>query len=93
MIDQPEPEEKEILDSFINGEFQSAPDLERRKEELKLSAKATIHRNKDIRIRISERDFLELQREAIREGILYSDYIASILHKFASGLLVELESA
>jgi predicted DNA binding CopG/RHH family protein len=93
MIDQPEPEENEILDSFINGEFQSAPDLEKRKEELKLSAKATIRRNKDIRIKISERDFLELQREAIREGISYSDYIASILHKFASGLLVERESA
>jgi predicted DNA binding CopG/RHH family protein len=40
-------------------------------------------------MRISERDLLELQRKAVREGLPYQTYVSSIIHKFVNGTLVE----
>jgi len=42
-----------------------------------------------LNIRISERDLLELQRKAVKEGLPYQTYVASIIHKFVNGILVE----
>jgi len=33
---------------------------------------------------------VELQRKAVREGLPYQTYIASIIHKFVNGTLVEV---
>jgi len=37
----------------------------------------------------SERDLIELQREAVKEGLPYQTYVSSIIHKFINGSLVE----
>lgn len=89
MKDKLMKEEKEVLDSFEKGEWIPVSDLAKRKKELAAYARNTLRKDKRLNIRISERDLLELQRKAVKEGLPYQTYISSIIHKFVSGTLVE----
>lgn len=84
-------EETEILKSFENNEWVSVGNLTQRKKELVAMARSTLKKDKRLNIRISERDLLELQRKAVREGLPYQTYVASIIHKFVNGTLVEIK--
>lgn len=81
-------EEKEILENFEKGEWVPVTDLSRRKQELSEYARNTLRKDKRLNIRISERDLLELQRNAVKEGLPYQTYVSSIIHKFINGTLV-----
>jgi predicted DNA binding CopG/RHH family protein len=83
-------EENKILKSFEAGEWVSVTDLSKRKKELAQYALNTLKKDRRLNIRISERDLVELQRKAVREGLPYQTYVSSILHKFISGTLVEV---
>jgi predicted DNA binding CopG/RHH family protein len=82
-------DEKEILDSFEKGEWIPVTNLSRRKKELVAYARNTLRKDKRLNIRISERDLIELQRKAVKEGLPYQTYVSSILHKFINGTLIE----
>lgn len=82
-------EEKEILESFEKGEWVPVEDFSQRKKELIAYARNTMKKDKRLNIRISERDLLELQRKAMKEGLPYQTYVSSIIHKFVNGTLVE----
>jgi predicted DNA binding CopG/RHH family protein len=82
-------EEKDILDSFEKGEWTPVANLSKRKNELLRYARNTLRKDKRLNIRISERDLLELQRKAVKEGLPYQTYVSSIIHKFINGTLVE----
>lgn len=82
-------EEKEIVKSFEKGEWVPVPDLSKRRKELMRYARNTLKKDKRLNIRISERDLIELQRKAIREGLPYQTFVSSIIHKFINGTLVE----
>jgi predicted DNA binding CopG/RHH family protein len=82
-------EEKEILESFERGEWVPVADFSRRKKELMEYARNTLRKDKRLNIRISERDLVELQRKAVKEGLPYQTYVSSILHKFVNGVLAE----
>jgi predicted DNA binding CopG/RHH family protein len=82
-------EEKEILDSFEKGEWVPVADLSKRRKELAEFARNTLRKDKRLNIRISERDLIELQRKAVKEGLPYQTYVSSIIHKFINGTLVE----
>jgi predicted DNA binding CopG/RHH family protein len=82
-------EEKKILDSFEKGEWIPVTNLSKRKKELVAYARNTLRKDKRLNIRISERDLLELQRKAVKEGLPYQTYVSSIIHKFINGTLVE----
>ncbi|MDD3534371.1 MAG: antitoxin [Candidatus Cloacimonetes bacterium] len=82
-------EEKDVLDSFEKGEWIPVTNLAKRKKELATYARNTLRKDKRLNIRISERDLLELQRKAVREGLPYQTYVSSTIHKFISGTLVE----
>ena len=82
-------EEQEILESFERDEWVPAKNLATRKAELMTYAKNTMKKDKRLNIRISERDLTELQRKAVSEGLPYQTYVASIIHKFVNGKLVE----
>ena len=82
-------EEKKILDSFEKGEWVPVPNLKKRRKELVAYARNTLRKDKRLNIRISERDLIELQRKAVKEGLPYQTYVSSILHKFINGSLVE----
>jgi len=82
-------EEKELIDSFDKGEWVPVGDLSKRKKELMGYARNTLRKDRRLNIRISERDLLELQKKAVKEGLPYQTYVSSILHKYVNGALVE----
>jgi predicted DNA binding CopG/RHH family protein len=82
-------EEKEILDSFEKGEWVPVTNLSARRKELAQYARNTLRKGKRLNIRISERDLIELQRKAVKEGLSYQTYVSSIIHKFINGTLIE----
>lgn len=82
-------EEKEIAKSFEKGEWIPVKDLSKRKKELMQYARNTLRKDKRLNIRISERDLIELQRKAVREGLPYQTFVSSIIHKFINGTLIE----
>lgn len=85
-------EEQRILDSFERDEWIPAKNQARRKAELMTYARNTLKKDKRLNIRISERDLTELQKQAVSEGLPYQTYVASIIHKFVNGKLVEEKS-
>jgi len=81
-------EEKELLESFERGEWESVRD-ESRLTQLQSYAKATLAKDKRISLRLSSLDLDAIQARAIEEGIPYQTFISSILHKYITGRLVE----
>ncbi|MCF8240611.1 MAG: hypothetical protein K9J16_04430 [Melioribacteraceae bacterium] len=82
-------DEKDLLNKLNNGELQSKVDIEKRRKELSAYARNALRKDKRVNIRISERDLLEIQRRAYEDGLPYQTLIASILHKFVNGKLVD----
>jgi len=82
-------EEKEILDDYENDEYVEISDMGKTIEKHTEYAKATFLKNKRINIRISQRDLEYIQRRALEEGIPYQTLIASLIHRYISGKLVE----
>jgi predicted DNA binding CopG/RHH family protein len=84
--------EDDILDSFEKGEWQSVPNLKDEIDRYVSSAAATLSKDKRINIRLSSRDLEDIQMRAAEEGMPYQTLIASVLHKYASGRLVDTAS-
>ena len=82
-------EETELINSIENEEWVEIENFEEEKLKYEKYAAATLERNKRININIPERDLEELERRAFEEGLTYQTFIASILHKFISGKLVD----
>jgi predicted DNA binding CopG/RHH family protein len=82
-------DEKEILQSYENGEWVSPKRLSTDRNQLKGYAKAALRKDRRINIRISETDLIQLQRKAVQDGLPYQTLVSSVLHKFINGRLVE----
>ena len=80
-------EEKNLLDSYEKGEWESVKNLKTEINHYQKIAQATIRKDKRINIRIAGKDLEEIQKKALEEGIPYQTLISSILHKYASGRL------
>jgi predicted DNA binding CopG/RHH family protein len=85
---QIDPFEAEVLDSFEKGEFQSIA-TKTELEKFKMAARATAIKDKRINIRLSSGDLKDIQIKALEEGIPYQTLIASVLHKYVTGQLVD----
>ena len=84
--------EEDILSSFERGEWQSVPNLKDEIDRYASNAAATLAKDKRINIRVSSRDLEDIQMRAAEEGMPYQTLIASVLHKFVSGRLIETVS-
>ena len=82
-------EEKALLTSYENNQWESKDDPQRASELEDWAAKA-IQKNKRINIRLSDMDLNRLKSRAIREGIPYQTLVSSVIHKFVSGRLKEI---
>lgn len=82
-------DELELLASYENEEWKSVKKLKEQKEQYRTYARATLRKDKRVNIRISEKDLLDLQRHAVRQGIPYQTLISSVLHKYVSGRFIE----
>lgn len=81
--------EQEILASFERGEWKPVRNQKGEVARFRAAAEATLLKNKRVNIRISSRDLEGLQARAAEEGVPYQTLMASVLHKFVSGRLVE----
>ena len=81
--------EKEILESYEKGEWESLKDFREKRAEYADYASATFKKDKRINIRISDNDLTGLKVKAREEGIPYQTLVSSVLHKYVSGRLVE----
>ena len=82
-------EEKELLTSYEADEWQSVGNVKAEKQTYSEYATATFKKDKRVNIRISSKDLEALQKRALEEGLPYQTLIASVLHKFVSGRLVD----
>ena len=83
-----DPYELEVLRAFEGGKLHSVAtkaDLARYKE----AARATAIKDKRVNIRLSSGDLADIQARALEEGMPYQTLIASVLHKFVAGRLIE----
>jgi len=81
--------EQEILASFERGEWKPVRNQKGEIARFRAVAEATLLKNRRVNIRISSRDLEGLQARAAEEGVPYQTLMASVLHKFVSGRLVE----
>src|SRR6266567_3097617 len=81
--------EEDILTSFEKGEWHSVPNLNEEIARYAATAAATLSKDKRINIRLSSRDLEDVQTRAAEEGMPYQTLIASVLHKYVSGRLIE----
>ena len=80
--------EKEILDDFEKGHFVSIPHVEEKMRMARNAAKNFMKRDKRVNIRISEADLNMARKLAAEEGLPYQTLLASVIHKFISGRLI-----
>ena len=83
--------EMEISESFERGEFTSIA-TKTELEKFKMAARATAIKDKRVNIRLSSGDLKDIQVKALEEGIPYQTLIASVLHKYVAGKLVNAQS-
>ncbi len=82
-------EEKDMLNAYESGEFESVM-TEERKKSIQTIAANTFKKDKRINIRLSGRDLSALQKRALEESIPYQTLVSSILHKYVSGSLYDV---
>jgi predicted DNA binding CopG/RHH family protein len=82
-------EELAIKGSVERGEWRSTRGAKADAKRYQRYATATFKKDRRVNIRISGKDLEALQKRAIEEGIPYQTLIASLLHKYVSGRLVE----
>jgi predicted DNA binding CopG/RHH family protein len=81
--------EKDLAEAFEKGQLKSISPAKSDLAKFKAAASATFLKEKRINIRISSPDLMDIQARALEEGLPYQTLIASILHKYASGRLVD----
>lgn len=82
-------DEKEILEAFESGELKAIKNVKEQIKNHQAAAEATFKKDARINIRLSSRDLRSLQARALKEGIPYQTLVASVLHKFVDGQLIE----
>lgn len=86
-------DEEALLSAFEQGEFKSIAPKKEHLAKFKAAATATFIKDRRVNIRISSPDLMDIQALALEEGLPYQTFIASVLHKFVSGRLVENPSS
>ena len=86
-------DEKEILKSFEEGQWESIGNLDNKRKEYSSYASNALKKNKRINIRLNEKDLELIQNIAVDEGIPYQTLISSLLHKYVNGKLIEKTKA
>lgn len=85
--------EEDILAAYEKGELKSTSLSTAELAKFKTAATATFLKEKRINIRLSTPDLMDIQARALEEGMPYQTLIASVLHKFVAGRLVEKSSS
>ena len=82
-------EEQEILDGFDTGKLKRVKGTAGAIKAHQAIAAATFKKDSRINIRLSSKDLRALQAKALKEGIPYQTLVASVLHNFVDGQLID----
>ncbi len=82
-------EEQKILESLERDEWRPVGNQAKELERYRGYARETFKKDARVNIRISKKDLDSLQKKALEEGIPYQTLMASVLHKYLNGRLVE----
>ena len=85
--------EKQVLSAYESGKLKPAVTSETSLRRYREYARATLTKNRRVNIRVSTQDVSDIQARAVEEGMPYQTLMASVLHKFATGRLVERKSS
>lgn len=77
-------EEKELIESYKKGEWKS---VKKNKNIYVKAAKESMAKNKRINIRLTTKDYYDIQVKAAEEGLPYQTLISSLIHKYNKGQL------
>src|SRR6266540_3815715 len=80
--------ELKVLRAFEKGQLKSVA-TKSELEKLKTAARATAIKDRRVNIRLSSVDLSDIQVKALQEGVPYQTLIASVLHKYVTGRLLE----
>jgi predicted DNA binding CopG/RHH family protein len=80
--------ELKVLRAFEKGQLKSVA-TKREIEKLKAAARATAIKDRRVNIRLSSIDLSDIQVKALEEGVPYQTLIASVLHKYVTGRLLD----
>ena len=80
--------EAEILGAYEAGKLKSVA-TKAELAKFKAAARATAIKDRRVNIRLSSGDLSDIQVRALEEGVPYQTLIASVLHKYVTGRLVE----
>ncbi len=89
MINNLDPEERDILESYERGEWQPVENVHEEIRRYEAYARATLERESLISIALSTEDLREISQRADQAGLRSDEFIANIVHQFVSGELVE----
>lgn len=84
--------EDQLLESYESGKLVTTEPSKAELKKYRDAARATLTKDRRINIRLSSPVLQGIQAKAVDEGIPYQTLIASVLHKFVSGRLVERPS-
>ncbi len=82
-------EEQEILDGFDSAKLKRVKGTAAAIKTHQAIAEATFKKDSRINIRLSSKDLRALQARALKEGVPYQTLVASVLHRFVDGQLVD----
>ena len=80
-------EESDLMKSLENDEWRPVKDIKKQKDLAIEAARNTIKKDKRINLRLTQKDYHQIQIKAIEEGIPYQTLISSIIHKYLNGAL------
>jgi predicted DNA binding CopG/RHH family protein len=86
-FDPIDKEEKDLMESIERDEWEPVKNMKQEKEKAIAAARNTLKKDKRINLRLSEKDYHQIQIKAIEEGIPYQTFISSIIHKYLNGSL------
>ncbi|MCC2644116.1 MAG: hypothetical protein K0S45_4529 [Nitrospira sp.] len=85
-------DEKQILSVYEGGDLKSVVTSDASLRRYRDYARATLTKNRRVNIRLSALDLADIQARAAEEGVPYQTLMTSVLHKFATGRLLERKS-
>jgi len=86
-FDPIDKEEKKLMESIERDEWIPVKNIKQEKEKAIIAARNTLKKDKRINLRLSQKDYHQIQIKAIEEGIPYQTFISSIIHKYLNGSL------
>jgi len=82
-----DPEERELMQSIEDDNWQQVENFDQEKKKALTAAQNTLKKDKRINLRLSRKDYKQIQIRAVEEGIPYQTLISSIVHRYLNGSL------